>query len=242
MFLRPGDTIVTGGNAEIAIAHLCEVEHIESILLLSQVDGHAFVVGCRFPRVLRCFGAAQIAQCHHGIHQRNPQHQCPILPIHFQRNIGTEGTGIPGLSGQLLDREQGAKLLIRRYSESLRTMLVANPYAEGHACHVDSGQQHVQPLGIRIQVPVSGTKADAVIQYNAFVDEHGAGQYSGQQQNTTIPLDGKRHNEEDKCREQIPFVHLNAQHIQQQEQQPTEEGQISQVSTTNVHGQHNGES
>ena len=206
----------------------------------AQVDHDSFVPGGGGPGGLRSLGASQVAQCHHGINRRDGQHQPPVQPLPVQAWIGDKGTGVAGLC--LRGRHMAENGLHKRFPPGLRAFrakAVGRPHGQGHTQHIDGGKQHIQPAGILVQMPHGRAQPEGVIQHNAFVDKHSAARHGKQQQNAPVALEHEGQSQQQKRREKVAFVHLDAQHIQQDEQHRAQQRHMAHITGADIHGQHN---
>ena len=87
-------------------------------------------------------------------------------------------------------------------------------------------------------MPQRRTEAQAVIQHNAFIDERRRAEAQQEHQRPAVALARVRHPQQEQRREQIPLVHLDAEHIQQHKQHAAAQGEVLQFAAADEHGQH----
>ncbi len=109
-----------------------------------------------------------------------------------------------------------------------------------HACHddVDKGKHRCQRLRIVVQVPHRGTEAQAVVQHDALIDEHGRAEGNQQRQNAPVAAVGVGHAQQEKRREQVALMHLDAEDIQQDEQDAAAQRKILDFPAADEQRQH----
>ena len=238
VIVRPAFAVLGYGDGEIGVAHLTEVEHRHIVVMFAEVDDDLLIPRRGDPRVLRRFHGAEVRQRHDGVHQRYAQHQQPVTLAPVQGNVLLKGARVARLLLQLLHGQ--IRRVLQRFVRCgyRQAHVAARPHAEECQRHVRRGQQHRQHDRIIVQVPQRRTEAQAVIQHNAFVDECRRAEAQQEHQRPAVALARVRHPQQEQRREQIPLVHLDAEHIQQHKQHAAAQGEVLQFAAADEHGQH----
>ena len=140
-----------------------------------------------------------------------------------------------------MNRQGSTKGCAEADGRILHADTVAHPDADQGEGYVQHRQEIRQRAGIVVQMPHRRAEADGVVQHDALVHKQHAGGADQHSKDAPVAAQGIGHAQQENRREQITFVHLDAQHVQHDEQHCTAKGQVFKLAGTDEDGQHDGE-